>query len=154
MPSAPQLWSSGKWGLRADDVLTMLVAGTAAEKLLALGTRALPRLLAELDACLAAPGERVASRSLAEYFIKDWSAEPFVRCGYSFPSVGSAPLRADLARALRQPGAARPSVVFAGEATHEQLFGSLQGALLSAERAVRELAGAARLRSTRTAAPA
>lgn len=140
-PCAPQLWSSGTWGLRADDVLTALVAGAAAEKLLALGTQALPRLLAELDACLSAPGERAASRSLAEHFIKDWSAEPLVRCGYSYPTLGSAPLRADLARALRQKGAARPSVAFAGEATHERLFGSLQGALLSAERAVRELIG-------------
>lgn len=152
-PCAPQLWSNGKWGLRADDVLTALVAGAAAEKLLALETRALPQLLAELDACLSAPGERAASRSLAEHFIKDWSAEPLVRCGYSYPSIGSAPLRADLARALRQPGAALPSVVFAGEATHERLFGSLQGALLSAERAVRELAGDALLRSARTPAP-
>ena len=153
-PSAPQLWSAGKWRLRADDVLTAFVTGTAAENLLALGARALPQLLAELDACLSAPGERAASRSLAEHFIKDWSAEPFVRCGYSYPSIGSAPLRADLARALRQPGAARPSVVFAGEATHEQLFGSLQGALLSAERAVRELAGEMLQQPARTPAPA
>ena len=131
-------------------MLTALIAGAAADKLRELGKKALPRLLAELDACLPLPGERAASRSLAEHFIQDWSAEPFVRCGYSYPTVGSAPLRADLAAALRRPGAALPSVTFAGEATHARLFGSLQGALLSAERAVRELESGAPEQRART----
>lgn len=153
-PCAPQLWSSGRWGQRADDVLTALVSGAAAERLLDLGAKALPRLLADLDACRFSAEEGAASRLLAEHFIQDWSAEPFVRCGYSFPTVGSTPLRAELARPLRRPGAEQPSVVFAGEATHTRLFGSLQGALLSAERAVRELRSDVAERSRGSSAPA
>jgi monoamine oxidase len=138
-PLAPEMWTLGKRGSAPDVVLTAFVAGRPAETLLGLGAKALPALLGQLDAALGVPGERTASRSLADHVIQDWSAEPFIRCGFSYPTVGSAPLRATLAQPLCRPGAARPSVAFAGEATHDRLFGSLQGALLSAERAVEDL---------------
>lgn len=139
-PHAPQLWSCGQRGAQPDRILTAFLAGRAAEQFLALGTRALPLLLAELDRALPAPRKGTAASALREHLVQDWSAEPFVRCGYSYPTIGSAPLRQALARPLYRPGSPRPSVAFAGEATHERLFGSLQGALLSAERAVAELA--------------
>jgi len=136
-PHAPQIWSSS--GREDDRLLTAFVSGKAAKELLSLGAAALPTLLAELDQALSAPGERAASAALSSHYIQDWSAHPFIRCGYSYPSLGSAPLRKVLALPLKQPLSARPSVAFAGEATHDRLFGSLQGALLSAERAVAEL---------------
>lgn len=138
-PHAPQLWSYGTRGAQPDRILTCFVSGRAAEALLALGARALPTLLGDLDRALSGPGERAASRALTDHLIQDWSAEPFIRCGYSYPTPGSVPHRATLALPLCRPGALRPSVTFAGEATHDRLFGSLQGALLSAERAVSEL---------------
>lgn len=140
-PRAPELWTAGARGAGDGDdaVLTALVSGRPAEVLGALGERALPALLADLDVALGSANEaRPATRHLAEHLIQDWGAEPFTRCGYSYPTPGSAPLRAELALPLRgDDGAAR--VVFAGEATHDQLFGSLQGALLSARQAVAEL---------------
>lgn len=138
-PHAPQMWSCGQRGAEPDRIMTALVSGRAAEALLSLGAQALPTLLAELDRALPAPRKGTAAAALRDHLIQDWSAEPFVRCGYSYPTVGSAPLRQALARPLRRPGSPRPSVAFAGEATHDRLFGSLQGALLSAERAVAEL---------------
>lgn len=138
-PHAPQIWSCGQRGTISDRVLTAFVSGRAAEDLRSLGTRAISALLADLDRALPVFGKRSASSALVDHVIQDWSAEPFIRCGYSHPTPGSGPRRAALARPLRRPGAARPSVAFAGEATHDRLFGSLQGALLSAERAVAEL---------------
>ncbi len=138
-PHAPQMWSCGQRGLEPDRILTAFVSGRAAEALLALGSRGLPTLLSELDRALPALGKRRPSCALADHFIQDWSAEPFVRCGFSYPTLGSAPLRETLARPLQRPDSQRPSLAFAGEATHARLFGSLQGALLSAERAVAEL---------------
>lgn len=140
-PRAPELWTAGARaaGLREDAVLTALLSGSAAEAFLALGRGALPALLADLDQALAPLHGGRASRALVDHHIQDWSAAPFTRCGYSYPTPGSAPLRHELARPLRVPGEARPRVAFAGEATHPRLFGSLQGALLSAERAVKEL---------------
>ncbi len=140
-PLAPQVWTRGASEAGRDDVLTAFICGGAAEKFRALGDRALSVLLAQLDAVLGPPGARAASRTLVDHVIKDWGAEPFIRCGFSHPTVGSTPLRARLAAPLRRPRAPRPSVAFAGEATHVELFGSLQGALLSAERAVAELGG-------------
>ncbi|HRI51905.1 MAG TPA: NAD(P)/FAD-dependent oxidoreductase [Pseudomonadota bacterium] len=136
-PHAPQMWSCGQRGREPDRIMTAFVCGRAAEALLSRGARALPTLLAGLDRVLPAPGS--AASALREHLIQDWSAEPFIRCGFSYPTVGSAPLRQALARPLYRPGSPRPSVVFAGEATHDRLFGSLQGALLSADRAVAEL---------------
>lgn len=138
-PHAPQLWSCGQRGTQPDRIMTAFVSGQAAEELRSLGSRALPTLLAELDRALPAAGKGSAATTLRDHLIQDWTAEPFVRCGFSYPTVGSAPLRAALARPLHRPGSPRPSIAFAGEATHERLFGSLQGALLSAERAVAEL---------------
>lgn len=138
-PHAPQLWSCGQRGAEPDRILTAFAAGRAAEAFLALGAKGLPMLLAELDRALPQSGKRSASAALREHLIQDWSAEPFIRCGFSYPTIGSATLRHALARPLHRPGSARPSVAFAGEATHDRLFGSLQGALLSAERAVAEL---------------
>lgn len=138
-PHAPQMWSCGQRGPQPDRIMTAFVSGRAAEELRSLGSRALPTLLAELDRALPTPRKGSAAAALRDHLIQDWTAEPFIRCGFSYPTVGSAPLRQALARPLYRPGSPRPSIAFAGEATHERLFGSLQGALLSAERAVSEL---------------
>lgn len=138
-PHAPQLWSYGTRDTHPDRILTAFVSGRAAEALRANPGQALATLLAELDQALSGPGERAASRALDDHLIQDWSAEPFIRGGYSYPTIGSAAHRKTLAQPLRRAGAPMPSIAFAGEATHAQLFGSLQGAFLSAERAVAEL---------------
>lgn len=154
-PHAPQMWSCGQRGAEPDRILTALVAGRAAAAFISLGAHGLPTLLAELDRALPGPRQGTAASALREHLIQDWSAEPFIRCGYSYPTVGSAPLRQALARPLHRPGAPRPRLAFAGEATHERLFGSLQGALLSAERAVAELlpAPSERAATTRRKSP-
>jgi len=88
-----------------------------------------------------------ATNSCLAGFVFDWSKVPFVRGGYSFPSVHESPE----ARALY----ARPEfggrLQFAGEASdHEQAFMTMHSAIRTGERAAKqiaaEIAGISRIR--------
>lgn len=67
-----------------------------------------------------------------------WSADPFARGSFSFPSVGATPEQRD---ALSQP--VQDRLFFAGEATSPDFPGTVQGARESGLRAAREVIAAA-----------
>jgi monoamine oxidase len=69
-----------------------------------------------------------------DYQITRWASDPYARGSYSFNALGSVPLmREELAR----PRSGR--LFFAGEATHQQFFGTAHGAYLSGQRAASEI---------------
>ena len=71
---------------------------------------------------------------MIEGIIKDWASEPYIKGAYSYPKVGSSLARETLALAVEK------RVFFAGEATSlDGNFGTVQGALDSADRVVAEI---------------
>lgn len=69
-----------------------------------------------------------------DYQVTRWGADPFALGAYSFNALGAHPAMRD---ALAAPLGAK--VFFAGEATMRHDFGSAHGALLSGQRAAREV---------------
>ena len=69
--------------------------------------------------------------------VADWSKDPHIRGGYSYPSLGAHPGdRAALAAPVGD------TLFFAGEATHPAINPCVQAALETGERAAREVVGA------------
>jgi hypothetical protein len=82
-----------------------------------------------------------AAAQLTDYRVQDWAREPFVRCGYTAPTLGGTGLRAALAAPY-----ADGRVHFAGEATTASGDASVQACVLRAHsvaNAVAELLEAA-----------
>jgi monoamine oxidase len=69
-------------------------------------------------------GSRIPEPSAAQ--ITRWTADPFARGSYSFNALGSTP---QMRERLAEPPSSR--LVFAGEATHRDHFGTVHGAYLS-----------------------
>lgn len=68
------------------------------------------------------------------YQITRWSSDPFTFGSYSFNALGSTPtMRQHLAKPLEN------KLFFAGEATHQDYFGTAHGAYLSGLRAAQEV---------------
>lgn len=72
-------------------------------------------------------------------FVTHWEADPFVRGAYSFATVGNADARRRLGAPL-----ADGHLLFAGEACHDGLAGTLAGAWISGQQAAEVAAGAVR----------
>lgn len=127
----PPMWWSPSAGHPTTEavVWTALVSGDGAVELLRLGEAdALDRGLESLRRELGRPGLRPQAAKLV-----DWTSDPFARGGYSHVRPGH-----DGARELL--AAPTPPLYWAGEATSpEERAATVQGALLSGERAAAEI---------------
>ncbi len=128
----PEYWVIPEKDVNEAPGLTAFVTGPLQEQL-----RVLPEIeqrnliLAELAAMF--PSENVVS-ALTSFYVKDWSAEPFIGGAYSYPSLLSAGQREPLAAPVSD------RVFFAGEATNFNGHqGTVHGAMESGYRAVLEI---------------
>jgi len=137
----PEYFNSG--GLRSaySKTLSVTVGGAQAAALSDLGKDAIPELLAELDTLYAGKATLNVRKDLNDVspnivaVIQDWTKEPYIRGGAAYLKPGGTQQdRATLGTALSG------RVFFAGEATDVNgEFGTISGALLSAERAAAEV---------------
>jgi monoamine oxidase len=134
----PQYFNSGV-GRSQFRTLTATITGPKAEAISLLGANAIPSLLAELDVLYNNQATEFVRRDLNTNqiisFIFDWTKDEYVKGGFSYPLVnGSLQSRVDLGAPIAG------KVFFAGEATDiSGNAGTINGALLSAERASAEL---------------
>jgi monoamine oxidase len=127
----PEFWATGLGRSADNNTLTAFVMGEKAEYLSSLDAGAIDIVVAELDQMY---GAGVASGSLIESHIMDWSQEPFIKGAYSYPKVGTGNSRETLAQSIDD------KLFFAGEATHtEGHEGTVHGAIETAQTAVEEL---------------
>lgn len=107
----------------SDYVITALVAGESATALLQMSEeQMIDSILTELNGFY--PSGNVPGKYSGDYFIKDWSQEPFIKGGYSFPSIDSAGQREIYAEPLAD------KVYFAGEAANiNGHIGTVHGAM-------------------------
>ena len=117
--------------------ITGFLCGSFADCAAAAGRAAtLASALAQLDAMFGTPDDATpASTSLVASHVADWSAEPWARGGYSFPSLGA--FVGDRA-ALAAPSHGG-LVLWAGEATHAAVNPCLQAAVETGLRAAGEV---------------
>ncbi len=73
-------------------------------------------------------------RQPIDYQITRWATDPFARGSYSYNALGSTP---QMRNALAMPLSAR--LFFAGEASHQEYFGTTHGAYLSGLRAAQDV---------------
>lgn len=127
----PEYWYTAK-GRGNDHVLTAFVMGEKAEILSAAGASALTSVLSDLDAMF---GSSVATNSIVDHHICDWTKEPFIAGAYSFAKNGDIIAhRTTLSQDISQ------KIYFAGEATHTAGHNStVHGAIETAEREVKKI---------------
>jgi monoamine oxidase len=135
---APDYFTSGVGRSDVNRTMAVTVGGPEAAALSALGKDAIPVLLAELDTIFDGKATQNIRKDLNDNIItiiQDWSLEPFIKGGMSYAkSGGTNQDRIDLAEPVNS------KLFFAGEATDVNgEFGTLNGALLSAERAAQEV---------------
>jgi hypothetical protein len=130
-------WTPNKYQPGATDhVLTCFLMGRNAEVMEALpdDTARINQALIDLDAAFGG----TASTTFIEGVVQDWTADPYVRGSYSFPSPGTRPLSGPTQReVLAEP--VGTSLYFAGEATHNTAASTVPGAMQSGERAANEV---------------
>lgn len=135
---APDYFNSGVGRSELSKTMEITIMGPKAEELSLLGKSVIPVLLDELDSIF----EGEASLNVREDFndnvvavIQDWSLEPYIQGGMSYVKPGGSNQdRIDLSAAVEN------KLFFAGEATDVNgEFGTLNGALLSGERAAGEV---------------
>jgi monoamine oxidase len=128
----PQYWAAGKGKSEASHVLTAFVGGARAEELATMQVDPVRFALEELDELF---GSNLASRSFENGFVADWSADPYVRGLYSYPTKSTTEAdRHALARSLES------RLFFAGEATDtEGHSGTVHGAMATGWRAAEEV---------------
>jgi len=136
--TAPDYFTSGAGRSDVNRTMAVTIAGPEAATLSALGKDAIPVLLAELDTIFDGKATLNIRKDLNDNIIaiiQDWSLEPFIKGGMSYAKPGGTNQdRIDLAEPVNS------KLFFAGEATDVNgEFGTLNGALLSAERAAQEV---------------
>jgi len=145
---APQYFNSGFNRSQFSSTMVVTVCGQAAELLSIFGASMINPVLAEIDGLYNGQGTKWVRRKIVNdangvphetdpiVFIYDWSKDPYIKGGYSYPLVGATPQdRINLGTAV--PGG---KIFFAGEATDVNGdAGTVSGALQSAERATQEL---------------
>lgn len=134
----PEYFNGGVGRSTLSKTLSVSVAGAKAAAFSQLGKDALPVIIGELDAVFdgeATSNIRLDSNDNIISVIQDWSKEPYILGGTSFTKPGGMnDHRADLAEAVDD------KIFFAGEATDTNgEFGTVNGALLSGERAAQEI---------------
>lgn len=135
---APDYFNSGIGRSELSRTMGITVMGPKAAELSLLGKSMIPVLLAELDSIF----DGKASLNVRKDFddnivavIQDWSLEPHIRGGVSYIKPGGSNQdRIDLSAPVNN------RLFFAGEATDTNgEFGTINGALLSGERAAQEV---------------
>ena len=133
----PRYYAPGIGRSETNNVLAGYVMGTEAETLRNLSEEDIfSSIIAELDLLYDGNASRLVSvtENQVDGIIKDWLAEPYIKGAYSYPKVGSTLSRETLALSVDK------RMFFGGEATSiDGNFGTVQGALDSAERAVDEI---------------
>jgi len=133
----PRYYAPGIGRSEVNNILAGYIMGSKAETLRALSEQEIyTTLLGELDALYNGNASRLVSLrdDAIEGVIKDWANEPYIKGAYSYPKVGAALSRETIALPVNK------TLFFAGEATSTNgNFGTVQGALDSAERAVSEI---------------
>lgn len=140
-PDAPEYFNSGLGRSISAKTLSVTLSGAKAAAYSAMGKEMVPLLMAELDSIFdgkATRHIRVDPGDNLVTVIQDWSKEPFIRGGGSYSKPGGTNQhREDLAKPVSG------KLFFAGEATdYTGEFGTINGALLSAERAAAEVSAA------------
>ena len=145
---APQYFNAGFGRSQFNNTMVITVCGPAAELLSIYGASMINPVLAEIDGLYDGQGTKWVRRKIVNdangvaqetdpiASIYDWSKDPYIKGGYTYPLVGATHQdRIDLGTAV--PGG---KIFFAGEATDVNGdAGTVSGALLSAERAAGEL---------------
>jgi monoamine oxidase len=135
--TAPEYLSTGNNRSEFNKTLSITINGTKAEELSVKGDAMISDILHELDEAFDGEGSQNIRRDDADnpiFMIKDWSQEPYIKGGVSYLKPGGS------LSDREQLGAPVQSIIFfAGEATHTTDAGTVNGALLSAERAVVEV---------------
>lgn len=127
----PEFWVTSLGRSSTAHVLTAYVMGDKAAFLSTQGSNAINYALQDLDALY---GAGVASDSLQDSYIMDWSKEPYIQGAFSYASVGSSAYR----EVLQQP--VNNLLYFAGEATNTSgHIGTVHGAIESAEKAAQQI---------------
>ncbi|MBA4054760.1 MAG: hypothetical protein C0490_08620 [Marivirga sp.] len=135
---APDYFNSGVGRSELSKTMGITIMGAKAAELSLLGKNVIPVLLDELDSIF----DGKASLNVRKDFddnviavIQDWSLEPHIQGGVSYIKPGGNNQdRIDLAAAVEN------KLFFAGEATDVNgEFGTINGALLSGERAAQEI---------------
>ncbi|MFN2491260.1 MAG: flavin monoamine oxidase family protein [Pyrinomonadaceae bacterium] len=131
-PEAPiQTW----WTLLPIRAALMVgwVGGPHADKFVASGKDyALQQALTSLEQILGVSERRLRGLML-DYYMHDWTADPFSRGAYAYLPVGGLEAQRNLALPLES------TLFFAGEATSEGHIGTVHGAIESGQRAAREV---------------
>lgn len=131
----PQYWSAGKGKSEDPAVLTAFLGGSRAERIAKMGVDPVRFALGELDEIF---GARIASRSFERGLLADWTADPYVRGLYSYPTTTTTETDRE---ALARPLGGR--LFFAGEASDTTGHsGTVHGAIDTGRRAAREICAA------------
>lgn len=127
----PEYWYVAK-GRGNDHVLTAFIMGEKAAYLSSEGDNAINIVLADLDNMY---GAGVATSSILDSHIEDWTKNPFIKGSYSFATEGGIiNLRTELAASVNK------KIYFAGEATHTEGHNStVHGAIETGEKAISEI---------------
>jgi monoamine oxidase len=136
VPRAPSISGAGRSDVNR--TLSVTVGGAKAAALSLLGKEAIPALLSELDTIFEGKATSTIRKDINDNsiaIIQDWSLEPFIGGGVSYVKPeGTNQDRIDLAAPIES------KLFFAGEATDiTGEYGTISGALLSAERAAQEV---------------
>ncbi len=126
----PKFYAPGYLRGTLNNVLVGYVVGDWADKLSELGKEVYKLAVKELDSLF---GKKIASNSLVNYFIMDWKKEPFIRGVTSYPSIGETDAREKLSYPVEE------KIFFAGEATNPIHYGTMHGAIESAQRTVSQI---------------
>jgi monoamine oxidase len=134
----PEYFNSGVGRSLSGKTLSITISGEKASAFSALGKDGIHLLLDELDSIFggkATKAIRLDPNDNVIAVIQDWSSEPHIRGGGSYLKAGGTNQhRLDLALPVND------KVFFAGEATDSNgEFGTINGALLSGERAALEV---------------
>ena len=134
----PRYYAPGLGRSNSNSVLTAYIMGEQAEFLNNFEDNQIyESLLAELDKLYHGNASRLVARDKEENIqgvVKNWTKEPYIKGAYSYPKVGSSLAREILALPVDN------RLFFAGEATGlKGDFGTVQGALTSAERVLEEI---------------
>lgn len=140
-PQSPEYFNGGVGRSQLYRTLAVTLSGAKASAYSLLGKNMVPQLISELDSLFdgkATNHIRYDPSDNMVAVIQDWSMEPFIKGGSSYSKPGgNNQHRKDLAASVQK------KLFFAGEATdYTGEFGTINGALLSAERAAVEVATA------------
>ena len=135
----PEYLNAGVGRSDFNKTMSLTIHGPAAEQLSPLGSDMVPLILSELDSIFDGKASLNIRRDLDTdeiiSVIRDWSQEPYIRGGVAYVKPGGTNNdRINLGTAVNDV------LFFAGEATDSKgEFGTINGALLSAERVAQEV---------------